>query len=165
MMEQSISPYELCLRKAKLSDFKTIRTLRKKASGTSITHYSKEDVKIMNTAGDHLLLDFINPFRKIYVGTIKNKIVGYIEISPLSEWLWHIFVDPEYSGNGIGKSLINKVEKIFNQNKLENIHLYARLNAVEFYKKLGFVDKGKHKWKNIFTKYNEIEMRYMIKKI
>lgn len=164
-MEQLILTNELSLRKAKLSDFKTIRTLRKKASETSITHYSKEDVKIMNTAGDHLLLDFINPFRKIYVGTIKDKIVGYIEISLSSEWLWHIFVHPDHHRKGIGKCLMKKVEEIFKQNKLENINLYARLNAVEFYRDLGFVDKGKHLWKNIFTKYNEFEMRYMIKKI
>ncbi|MDP2672506.1 MAG: GNAT family N-acetyltransferase [Nanoarchaeota archaeon] len=165
-MKQLISQINLSLRKANIfTDFKKIRELRKKSSETSRSHYSVEDVKIMTGAGDHLLLDFINPFRKIYVGTLEKQIVGYIEIAPSKEWLWHIFVHPSYAGKGIGKFLMNKVEEMFKQEDLENIKLYARLNAVNFYKKLGFVEKGRHNWKNIFTRYKSFEMKYMVKKI
>ncbi|MBS3124078.1 GNAT family N-acetyltransferase [Candidatus Woesearchaeota archaeon] len=163
-MGQTISQY-LYLRKAKISEIKTIKNLRQEASKTSISHYSEKDVEVMNHAGEHFILDFINPYRETYVGRSNNKIVGYITLNLSKKWLWHLFVDSKFQGKGIGKFLMNKVENIFKQNHLDEINLYARLNAVEFYKKRGFVDKGKWPWKNIFTGYHEIELRRMIKKI
>src|SRR3989344_2730401 len=164
-MVSKLTSYNLTLRKAKLSDFNAIKNLRQEASKRSISHYSEKDVEVMNHAGEHFILDFINPYRKTYVGISNDYIVGYITLNLSKKWLWHLFVDSKFQGKGIGKSLMNKVENIFKQNHLDEINLYARLNAVEFYKKRGFIDKGKWPWKNIFTGYREIELRRMIKKI
>ncbi len=155
----------LKIRKIKFSDLKSIKKIRRNASKTSITHYSKRDVEIMTYAGEHFLFDYLNPFRKSYVVLLKDKIVGYTEISLSKKWLWHIFINPKYFRKGIGSYVVKHVEEIFKKNNLKIINLYSRLNAVEFYKKVGFIDKGEYIWSNILTKFNKIKMRYMVKKI
>lgn len=165
-MEPSyISEDKLRIRKINFNDIKIIRKIRLAASNTSKTHYNAKDIKIMNKAGEHFLLDFFNPRRKSFVAIYQKKIVWYITINTSKSRLWHIFVDPQYSHKGIGKYLTKQTMIIFKKHKGKCIKLYARLNAVDFYKKLGFEDIKSRTWCNIFTGFKPIQMRYMIKKI
>ena len=59
----------------------------------------------------------------------------------------HMFVDTEYTGQGIGKKLLQlTIDKAFNNNQSEQIILgvvYTNENAIKLYKQLGFVEYGK----------------------
>lgn len=155
----------ISLRKWRLSDLETLKEIRRRSSKTSSSHYNKEDVMIMKFAGEHFLLDMLNPNRQGYTLLLDNEIIGYFTISIKKKWLWHIFIDPKYFGMGMGKYALAQVEQIFKKNSLDEIHLYARLNAVGFYKKIGFEDRCMHYWYNPLTRFKKIKMRYMIKKL
>ncbi|NCN87015.1 GNAT family N-acetyltransferase [archaeon] len=156
---------QIKLEKTKIRELKIIKKIRRKSSQTSLTHYSKQDVKIMTFAGDHFILDLLNPFRKIYTIKLNNKIIGYIILQINTSWLWHIFIDPKYQNMGLGTQTIKEVEKIFRKHKLKEINLFARLNAFEFYKKNDFIDKGPHNWCGILTGFKKIKMRQMKKRL
>ncbi len=55
-----------------------------------------------------------------------------------------IYVLPEFQGKGIGKMLYEEVVKFSDPEKDTIVHVatYSK-QAIEFYKKLGFVDTGK----------------------
>jgi RimJ/RimL family protein N-acetyltransferase len=59
----------------------------------------------------------------------------------------HMFVDTEYTGQGIGKKLLQlTIDKAFNNNQTEQIILgvvYTNENAIKLYKQFGFVEYGK----------------------
>ena len=50
-------------------------------------------------------------------------------------------VDPNYQGQGLGKSLIIESEAILKKT-YQHIEMSARLTAVDFYKKLGYQVTG-----------------------
>jgi len=111
-----------------------------------------------------------NSFRLIYDKNIRNlenyyfvafdidKIVGFISYHT-QELLHHcgrvgeiqeLFVDKDYRNNGIGKFLINEIEKISRINNIKSIEVTSnvkRIENVDFYQKMGFV-----KTHNKFTK-------------
>ena len=74
-----------------------------------------------------------------------------------------ICIDKSIRGNGIGRKLIETVEKEVDNGKCENINLITNeyRRAVGFYKKCGFKIEfiRKHKNNTKFTKY------YMVKKL
>lgn len=59
-----------------------------------------------------------------------------------------IYVLPEYQGRGIGWMMWKEAQKHFNSNKdiIVQVATYNQ-NAIDFYKKLGFVDTGK-RWED-----------------
>lgn len=51
-----------------------------------------------------------------------------------------VFIDPEYHGTGLGKILMEYIEKIARGRGLQITTLDASLTAYPFYKKLGYID-------------------------
>ena len=77
---------------------------------------------------------------KIYNYTYKKKIVGFIVIQvddiKKNTHIMSIAVDPEYRNKGIGKKLINYIERDDYYITL-NVQC-SNKNAIKFYKKIGF---------------------------
>ncbi|WP_198408105.1 GNAT family N-acetyltransferase [Natronomonas pharaonis] len=48
------------------------------------------------------------------------------------------FVDPDNTGRGIGRALVEKLEGIARREGVERLTVLASLNAVGFYEALGF---------------------------
>ena len=86
-----------------------------------------------------------NEFKR-FVAKFDNRIVGIcnIAIEKDKNRLASIYVLPKYQGRGIGLALWKSVSKfIRNKNKtILNVATY-NVNAINFYKKLGFVKIGK----------------------
>lgn len=80
--------------------------------------------------------------------------------------LFSIVVDQKFRGKGVGKALIQNLEKLAKDFGIEIFHLevYAGNPAMHLYKKLGFVEFGKHpkfvKEKNQY--YDKILMQKII---
>lgn len=80
--------------------------------------------------------------------------------------LFSIVVDQKFRGKGVGKSLIQNLEKLAKNFGIEIFHLevYEGNPAKHLYKKLGFIEFGKHpkfvKEKNHY--YNKILMQKII---
>lgn len=78
------------------------------------------------------------PEAEIYVYIIKEKIVGFIGLS--NNYIQGIFVDTNNQCSGIGTSLLNKVKE--NRYNLTLSVYKKNLNAINFYRKNGFVIKN-----------------------
>jgi GNAT superfamily N-acetyltransferase len=52
-------------------------------------------------------------------------------------WLEHIFIVPEYHGNGVGRLLINHARYISNEKGISNLMIFVDPYARGFYEKIG----------------------------
>lgn len=52
--------------------------------------------------------------------------------------IWDVLVDPSYQGQGLGKTLMEKVIRTLLQRDISNITLFADSKVVDFYKNMGF---------------------------
>ena len=67
-----------------------------------------------------------------------GKIVGFAQYSLKDEVLYQIQIDPNEQKKGYGKMLYKYIENDFRESNISNISLFATLNAISFYKDLGF---------------------------
>jgi len=81
----------------------------------------------------------------------EDEVLGFTQYSIKDKKIYQIQVIPDRHGEGIGKRLYRYIEDEFRREKIEDIKLYSTLNALEFYKLMGF-KKGK---KNLITLKNE----------
>jgi len=82
-----------------------------------------------------------------YVVKIDNKIVGCGAIGPYwdskeESCLFNIFVDPDYQKQGIGKKIIETLEKDEYFLRAKRIEIPAGIVAIPFYKKMGYTHKN-----------------------
>lgn len=54
-----------------------------------------------------------------------------------------LFVDTKFQGKGVGKQLLNEAFKRLREQKYKKLTVYAAPNAVEFYRKQGFIVMGR----------------------
>lgn len=80
------------------------------------------------------------------VALVDGKIIGIATLikNKQNNELKTIYVLPEFQGKGVGKMLWEEVRKFCDISKETIVNVATfNLNAIEFYKKLGFVDTGK----------------------
>ncbi len=82
-----------------------------------------------------------------YVAENKNDIIGCGAIAPYwdkidESSLFTIFVSPEYQGKGIGRKIIETLEKDEYFLRARRIEVPASITAVSFYKKMGYSYKN-----------------------
>ena len=71
----------------------------------------------------------------------KNAVLGVARlqnISPTEAQLRYMAVDEKHNNQGIGKAIVQTMEKYAQKNNFNAIILHARENAVGFYEKLGY---------------------------
>lgn len=79
------------------------------------------------------------------VATLNNQVIGYCRLTLLDEKVGQIsrvFVDDEYTKQGIGHKLINTILEKGISAELNKVFLNSRTEAVKFYEKLGFKIDG-----------------------
>lgn len=67
---------------------------------------------------------------------VHGALAGYAILDQSKHEVDAVFVDPQFSGQGIGKALLHALEQMAAQP--EKLHLYASLNAVPFYRAAGY---------------------------
>jgi len=81
---------------------------------------------------EHVLL--VND--EVWVAESNGRVVGFAAIAP--GWLEHLYIDPEFQGRGIGRSLLD-LAKERQPNELQ-LYAFARNHrARRFYEAAGFV--------------------------
>jgi ribosomal protein S18 acetylase RimI-like enzyme len=92
----------------------------------------------------------------------EGEIVGFAQYSLSEEELYQMQVNPTLQRKGYGRELYEYIEEDFRKNDIKKMELYSVLNAVEFYKSLGFKKKRK-----IFfpLKKTKTELEVMTKKL
>jgi GNAT superfamily N-acetyltransferase len=90
------------------------------------------------------LLDFDKETEGEYVliAICDNSLVGFISVWPVDNFIHHLYIDEKYQKKGIGTALLNaalaKTKLPVRLKCIEN-----NIKAVNFYKKNGFVEKGR----------------------
>ena len=120
-----------------------IKTLRT----TNIKDYSAEyienDVKIFTPEG---VIERAG-WTHFYVISDNESIVGCGAIGPYwgkedESSLFNIFVLPEYQGRGVGRKIIETLEKDEYFLRAKRVEIPASITACEFYKKMGYTYKN-----------------------
>lgn len=82
-----------------------------------------------------------------YVVILENKIIGCGSIgeywgSKTESSLFSIFVDPDYQNQGIGRKIIETLEKDEYFKRAIRIEIPAAMSAIPFYRKMGYEHKN-----------------------
>jgi GNAT superfamily N-acetyltransferase len=121
--------------------------------------YSKE--------GNKFFYDWIEPSRiaerqksqiNLLVALVDSKIIGMIEIRD-NKYISLLFVDKDYQGRGIAKSLFRDALKtcIQRDSALKKFYVHASPISIPVYKKLGFIETDPMQEEN-GIKYLPMEM-------
>ncbi|XP_061954218.1 probable acetyltransferase TAP2 isoform X2 [Populus nigra] len=74
-------------------------------------------------------------------GNDQKKLIGMARATSdhaFNATIWDVLVDPSYQGQGLGKTLVEKIIRALLQRDIGNITLFADSQVVEFYQNLGF---------------------------
>ena len=132
------------IRRFKESDAKAVsdliaRTLREVNIEDYSVEYIENDVKILTS--EYLIER--SKWTHSYVVCEDGKIVGCGSIGPYwgnkeESSLFTIFVLPEYHGKGIGRKIIETLEKDEYFLRAKRIEIPASITACQFYRKFGY---------------------------
>ena len=98
-------------------------------------------------------LKFLDSFRSkeinyLHIACIENledKIVGGLILAPVNDEqvrLMQVAVSPTCQGKGIGRTMVEYAQKRAKDVGFTEIVMHAMLSVVDFYEKLGYVQKG-----------------------
>jgi predicted GNAT family N-acyltransferase len=76
---------------------------------------------------------------------VEDELVGYLQMVPLGNNVWkmrQVAVDASVQGRGIGSKLVACTEAAMVPLGCQKISLHARMAAVPFYLRLGYVTEG-----------------------
>ena len=113
---------------------------------SDIPYVYQEELKIFGKSlGEKTLYNEImyNDMSRYFVALVDGKRAGYVGswlTLPNAEIL-NLFVSDRYRGLGIGKSLMDHVIEVCNENEIEALTLEVRVSnehAIKLYKDLGF---------------------------
>jgi len=129
----------LLTRKASKEDAQEILDLRNAAISFQCSE-SYSECEIENWTNISLSSSFINLVADhCYVATVNSFIVATGMINLETGKLDALFVHPQYMRAGIGKHMMILLESLALQAGLKQLHLESTLNAVKFYRSLGFI--------------------------
>lgn len=129
----------LNIRKASLANIPSIVRIHKACVRTiNARVYSQSPIRIW--LGQISAKNVLKQFKSSEWIVLRcgHKIVGFAQCSISNKTLYQINIAPRYTGKGYGRILYEYIEKDFRKHRVKSIILNATLNAVEFYKALGF---------------------------
>jgi len=85
--------------------------------------------------------------RVLIVAIDENDIVGFAQFDPSLSSIEAVHVSPKHAGRGIGRNLVNEIEKKARSLGICKVTVDSSLNAVAFYSKCGYLRKGPGKYR------------------
>lgn len=127
----------MIIRKAKQGDVESmIDVIQASLLATHVELYPKEDLEeTFNNYTFDKVSTYINR-ADYFVAEEKGKIIGCVLLK--DNKMRSLYVCPEYMGKGIGKRLVERVEKCAKEKGLKYIWLWSSLVSFDFYKHMGY---------------------------
>jgi GNAT superfamily N-acetyltransferase len=130
------------IRKANIDDAATSFAIRRDAIREHCRgHYPQADLDIW-TAGAMSETFARRVAEAFYVAMVDGAVVGTGMIDLASGRIDAVFVLPAYMGQGVGRALVDYLERLAVEAGLGEIQLESTLNAAPFYRALGFEGEG-----------------------
>ncbi len=150
----------MIFREAKIEDIEQIQIVR---------HSVKENVlSNPSLVTDADCENFLTARGKGWVCEVEQKVVGFSIVDLLENNIWALFVQPEWSQNGIGKKLHNLMMKWYFSKTEKTVWLGTSpaTRAEIFYtkcgwKNLGLLKNGEIKFEMTFENWNTIKKKEM----
>ena len=129
------------IRKAIAPDAQAVFDLRNSSIRSLCKGFYPDDLLVQWTDGTEPTAGFTEFVSQLmYVVESGGAIVACGAIDLADGKLDAVFVEPQYKNNGIGRKLMQFLERIAKEDGAKwPLHLDATLNAAPFYRKLGFV--------------------------
>ncbi|MFA0306419.1 GNAT family N-acetyltransferase [Vibrio splendidus] len=129
----------ITIRKAAESDAQDIFDIRSRAIVEKCSaYYSEEQLSIWTEGGmsDGFISDVVQTF---HVSEVDGRVIGSGKINIETGMVDAIFVDPDFSGKGAAKQMLQFLEELAIQHNLPLMKLESTLNAAAFYRACGFI--------------------------
>ena len=134
----------------------TARMVRLTLQTCNAAYYPKRVMRyLMSEYSEKKLIDNMGD-KVIFVASFGTKIVGTARISK-DGWIRGLFVHPNYQGKSIGTKLVHTMAKTIENQGFDALRCHSAINAIGFYKKLGF----KKVKKVVFDKAGETYRMYL----
>ena len=79
--------------------------------------------------------------REAFVAEESGQILGFAVLDLRESLINATYVSPQTVRRGIGRCLVEAMERVAKQGGLSQLHLNSTLNAVPFYERLGYVQE------------------------
>ncbi|WBA13677.1 GNAT family N-acetyltransferase [Salinivibrio proteolyticus] len=129
----------ITIRKANQSDAQAIFDLRNRAILAKCSaHYTEEQLSLwtQGSVSERFIADVVDTF---YVSEIDGQVIGSGKLNAQTGLVDAIFVEPDYSGRGAAKKMLQFLEQLAREQGLLLLTLESTLNAAPFYRACGFV--------------------------
>ena len=73
-----------------------------------------------------------------FVYVDNNQVLGSGSINIAEKYIGTVFVNPDFHRKKIGKQIMARIEKYSLEKKVKKVYVDSSLNAIDFYKKLGY---------------------------
>ena len=110
--------------------------IRKTLSEENSKFYPNSVIEYMCNEFSPKFLIELSKEREFFVAIENSKIIGTITI--IDNYIGTVFVNPDYQSKGIGTKLMETIENLAKERKIEKLRLQSSTNAVDFYEKLGY---------------------------
>lgn len=148
-----MSPREqILVREFELSDLESVKNLIKRTIDICYNGYYLREVldyfEMYNWNGNILK---VARDGHIVVAETQGEVVGTGSL--INDVILRVFVDPTHHRQGLGRMVVNELERRAAANGVKVVHLRALANAMKFYESLGYltsakglleVDNGRH---------------------
>lgn len=129
----------ITIRKANQNDAQAIFDLRNRAILAKCSaHYTEEQLSLwtQGSVSERFIADVVDTF---YVSEIDGQVIGSGKLNTQTGVVDAIFVEPNYSGRGAAKKMLQFLEHLAKEQGLRLLTLESTLNAAPFYRACGFV--------------------------
>jgi GNAT superfamily N-acetyltransferase len=153
-MKKSVSnAVKITIRRFRDSDAKAlsgliVKTLRT----TSAKYYQKRFIDYFVRRRSPKALKELSGKTTIFVALSGKRIVGTVNLSPIGG-VGSLFVHPSYQSRKVGSKLVCYLLRQARKRRLKRVRGNSAINAVEFYRKLGFKVGRKTVYKKKFVTY------------
>jgi putative acetyltransferase len=129
----------LVIRRAKPEDNDSIERVHLRAiTEICSSHYTPVEIKAW--AKPRKPDYYVESIRRkeFYVAEESSTVVGFGTLNQTSGEIEAVYIMPEFAGRGVGRKILNVLEERARVLGLKYLYLDSSLNAVAFYRQLGF---------------------------
>jgi PhnO protein len=147
---------EIIVRPTNASDLNSVYELLNQLKGSLHNREVFEQTFTQNLV-DPLIHYFVAIYNQKPIGFISLHVQQILHHSKRTGEIQELIIDEKYRGKGIGKMLMEKVELLAKELKLEEVELTTRIHRIDaqaFYKKLGYSNTHLKMVKELNNKVN-----------
>ena len=109
------------------------------------SHYTKDETRVWSRLLKPGRYEKAIDSKALFVADDDDSIVGFGHLDLENERIEALYVSPKYVGIGVGKKILQVLERIAEQSGSKIVHVLSTLNAVPFYERAGYRPQGHSK--------------------